>query len=161
MKIDRAFLTMNRSKAFTLIELIFVIVVLGILAAIAIPKFNATREDAIISKKSQLITRAMYEIAATSVGRNGIDGNFTDYSNIITELNQKGEVAIHPNEMNVSFKVGNAINCITLVVVNGANEQNLTVEFGNDRNDDICKGVQNILHNITYPIILRGQTIKF
>lgn len=32
--------------AFTMIELIFVIVVLGILAAIAIPKFAATRDDA-------------------------------------------------------------------------------------------------------------------
>lgn len=32
--------------AFTMIELVFVIVVLGILAAIAIPKFAATRDDA-------------------------------------------------------------------------------------------------------------------
>jgi general secretion pathway protein G len=38
------------SSAFTMIELVFVIVVLGILAAIAIPKFAATRTDAQISK---------------------------------------------------------------------------------------------------------------
>ena len=37
-------------KAFTMIEIVFVIVVLGILAAIAIPKFAATRVDAEISK---------------------------------------------------------------------------------------------------------------
>jgi len=36
--------------AFTMIELVFVIVVLGILAAIAIPKFAATRTDAQIAK---------------------------------------------------------------------------------------------------------------
>jgi len=36
--------------AFTIIELIFVIVVLGILASIAVPRFAATRDDAIISK---------------------------------------------------------------------------------------------------------------
>jgi len=42
---------MQKSKsAFTMIELVFVIVVLGILAAIAIPKFAATRTDAQISK---------------------------------------------------------------------------------------------------------------
>ena len=42
---------MKKSKnAFTMIELIFVIVVLGILASIAIPKFAATRTDAEISK---------------------------------------------------------------------------------------------------------------
>ncbi len=37
-------------KAFTMIELIFVIVILGILTTIAIPKFAGVREDAIISK---------------------------------------------------------------------------------------------------------------
>lgn len=41
---------MNSSKAFTIIELIFVIVVLGILAAVALPKFGATREMADIAK---------------------------------------------------------------------------------------------------------------
>lgn len=36
-------------KAFTMIELIFVIVIIGILASIAIPKLAATRDDAAIS----------------------------------------------------------------------------------------------------------------
>lgn len=35
---------------FTMIELVFVIVVLGILAAVAIPRFAATRDDAQIAK---------------------------------------------------------------------------------------------------------------
>jgi general secretion pathway protein G len=37
-------------NGFTMIELVFVIVVLGILAAVAVPKFAATRVDAQISK---------------------------------------------------------------------------------------------------------------
>ena len=41
---------MNNRKAFTMIELIFVIVVLGILAAVALPKFAATRDDATVAK---------------------------------------------------------------------------------------------------------------
>ena len=36
-------------KAFTMIELIFVIVIIGILAVIALPKLNATRVDAKVS----------------------------------------------------------------------------------------------------------------
>lgn len=41
--------------AFTMIELVFVIVVLGILAAIAIPKLSVTRDDAMIVRgKSQV-----------------------------------------------------------------------------------------------------------
>lgn len=39
-----------KKSAFTMIELVFVIVVLGILTAVAIPRFGATRDDAIISK---------------------------------------------------------------------------------------------------------------
>ncbi|WP_345976643.1 prepilin-type N-terminal cleavage/methylation domain-containing protein [Sulfurimonas sp. HSL3-7] len=39
-----------KKSAFTMIELVFVIVVLGILAAIAVPKLAVTRDDAMISK---------------------------------------------------------------------------------------------------------------
>ena len=40
----------NYKYAFTMLELVFVIVVIGILSAIAIPKFSETRTDAQITK---------------------------------------------------------------------------------------------------------------
>ena len=39
-----------KKSAFTMIELVFVIVVLGILAAVAVPRLAATRDDAAIAK---------------------------------------------------------------------------------------------------------------
>lgn len=45
----------SNKKAFTMLELVFVIVVLGILASIAIPKLAATRDDAIEAKVKKQI----------------------------------------------------------------------------------------------------------
>ncbi len=41
--------------AFTMIELVFVIVVIGILAAVAVPRLAATRDDAEITKARVLV----------------------------------------------------------------------------------------------------------
>ena len=40
----------KQKSAFTMIELIFVVVVIGILAGVAIPRFAATRDDAEVTK---------------------------------------------------------------------------------------------------------------
>ena len=81
-------------KAFTMVELVFVIVVIGILAAIAVPKFAATRDDATITKaiatvgsiRSALSTERQKRIlrgdflAITSLS-NGGTGAITNFSN--------------------------------------------------------------------------------
>jgi general secretion pathway protein G len=64
-------------KAFTMIELVFVIVVIGILAAIAIPKFAATRDDALIAKARSTIASVRSAIATTRQ-KNILRGSFAD-----------------------------------------------------------------------------------
>ncbi|ULO04290.1 prepilin-type N-terminal cleavage/methylation domain-containing protein [Campylobacter sp. RM12651] len=61
-------------KAFTMIELIFVIVILGILAAVAIPKLNATRDDAELSKSIMNFTTLMSDLTSYYVAKNGFVG---------------------------------------------------------------------------------------
>ena len=63
----------NRT-AFTMIELIFVIVVIGILASIAMPRLWATRTDAIISKGRAEVSTIRSAIA-TIRQKNLLEGN--------------------------------------------------------------------------------------
>jgi general secretion pathway protein G len=51
-------------KAFTMVELVFVVVVIGILAGIAIPKFAATRDDAFIARARTTVGALRSAIAA-------------------------------------------------------------------------------------------------
>ncbi len=64
-------------KAFTMIELVFVIVVIGILSAIAIPKFAVTRNDAVITKAKNTIA-AVRSAISTTRQKNILKGTFTD-----------------------------------------------------------------------------------
>jgi len=64
-------------KAFTMLELVFVIAIIGILSAVAIPKFAATRDDAIISKARAEVA-AMRSAIATERQKRILRGNFDD-----------------------------------------------------------------------------------
>ena len=73
----------NNNKGFTLMELIIVIVVLGILSAIAVPKFTNVAKDARVSvvknfagsiKESMNIVRMKYITSGNSTNTVEIDG---------------------------------------------------------------------------------------
>jgi len=80
-----------------MIELVFVIVVLGILAAIAIPKFAATRDDAQIAKGRSDVAAIRAAIVSERQGRL-VRGE----SNYISTLDHGSSILFDDNDTNAT-----------------------------------------------------------
>ena len=87
-------------KGFTMIELIFVIVILGVLASVAIPRLAATRDDAEVAKAATNLTTAVSDITAyyTAKGtfKSGSTGNGQNvtFDKITNALNKEGRLYV-------------------------------------------------------------------
>ncbi|MDL0089779.1 type II secretion system protein [Campylobacter gastrosuis] len=69
-------------KAFTMVEVIFVIVILGILAAVAIPKLVATRDDAEIAKTAKNLSTIISDIGVYYTSKATLAPNLKDMTNV-------------------------------------------------------------------------------
>jgi general secretion pathway protein G len=91
----------KEKKAFTMIELIFAIVIIGILASISIPKLAATRDDAVITKarttiasvrnalsmeRQKRILRGDFRKITAVGGSDNVFGNFDNNSSLPSVL---------------------------------------------------------------------------
>ena len=78
-------------KAFTMIEVIFVIVIIGILAAVAIPRLAASRDDAEITKAKVLIASVRNSLAMERQKRI-LRGEFKPIIDVGDGLSNTGDV---------------------------------------------------------------------
>ena len=144
-----------KKSGFTMIELIFVIVILGILAAVAIPKLMATRTDAQIAKHAQNLGAAVNEITSYVVAQGKYDNNISKMSSVIAQYESQGLAKI-----DTSNKSADVMGCIKYKITEDSDnsEINLTVSH-DDNNTAICQGIQSTVKAKTYP--LGGSRVKF
>ena len=101
-------------KGFTMIELIFVIVILGILAAVAIPRLAATRDDAEVAKFAQNLSTLITDIAAYQTSQANYDKKISNMTYVDVEDEQDYKATL-----NIRRKP-----CIEIIVYNQDNSAN-------------------------------------
>ena len=144
-------------KAFTMIELVFVIVILGILAAVAVPKLAATRDDAKVSKIAQNIATAAAEISTYAMSKGATDENFLVMSNAMQTMKEHGNATIGTNEAMI---LADGSNCIKIEIIKSATNDDLVMTFETSTND-ICDGLQSVIDVNKYPMKLRGNSVTY
>ena len=92
-------------KGFTMIELVFVIVILGVLASVAIPRLSATRDDAEVAKAISNANIAIRDISTYYTA----NGDLDKISTMTSAIEDDGET--HKEQYRGILKIKNK-NCI-------------------------------------------------
>ena len=102
-------------KGFTMIELIFVIVILGILASVAIPRLAATRTDAEVSALAGNIRTLISDAAAYYTVKGEFAGaKWRDITNVPVRLGDKNLVKDKHPVTNEVYLAAGGTNCIVI-----------------------------------------------
>lgn len=113
-------------RAFTILELVFVIVILGILAAIALPKMSSSKDEAEVSKSLNNLKTLINDISIYTLKNDHL-------SSIKTMSNVSGVENVDLGNFNgtkeVNFRVGDDKECLKLVFI--------------DRTDFILMGISS------------------
>ncbi len=151
-------------SALTMIELIFVIIILGVLASVALPKLAATRDDAKITVMSQQVESGIGEILA-NYSAMGVIKKPHEMSQVLQQLVHIGRAAETSNA-----QIPGSVGQLTVYTQNGTggddhpfvfdiNQTTLVFKYGSPCVGIICKSLQKRVSEGNYSV--GGSQIVF
>jgi len=147
-----------------MIELIFVIVILGILAAVAIPKLAATRDDAKISKGLSEISTAINDFGAYYTSR-GSFSTIQNMTNVSSWDDPTTEANVSTGTATVNYitpdNSGSDENCVLFTFTP---DGNVTVTPVSSPSGNICVGIQSsntFLNDLNGTKTFGGKRVTF
>ena len=153
-------------KAFTMVELIFVIVIIGILASVAIPRLVATRDDAKIAKTVSNLKILLYDSFSFYTSQSGKIWKTSKWGDVTDTLDSiQGATSTLNSPVNI-YGEGD-ISCFTVTPKTDENGTTLTV-VSNNTSDVICSKAQvlakeaSVIDNLSQTKLkLGGQSVTF
>ena len=135
-------------KGFTMIELIFVIVILGILASVAMPRLAATRTDAEVAATVANLRTLLSDAASYYAVKGSFAGaKWKDFTNVPLEKNHiEGPIDSSTIALQaVYLRVADDKECILLGMVDRNGNVPAHIEFWpkSGVTTDVCKQVRN------------------
>ena len=132
-----------KRAGFTMIELIFVIVILGILAAVAVPKLSATRDDAKVAKGATELATLIGDIGSYYTAQGTMSTDYTAMTNVVLG----GATDMNATASNFTYS-----DCITISplksVATGVSD-GINVQYAGTTATAVCKGIAVAATGIT------------